>query len=307
MGAPEAQGGPPPWINPGLQQQIEWRDGDIVISVPPKSGTTWTMNIVHQLLTGGDADFADIYAQVPWIEFVPRPGVSLEELAGEINAMDRSRRRAFKTHSAPPGVPFIEPGTGPDVRYLVVCRDPEEALVSLKPFLEQHAPEWFDLWGVPHDALVKPDFPTFYQDIAVGMGFEGALFGFLQAWWALRDWSNVRLLHFSDMKKDHDGSLQRIADFIGVHPSEREWAAIREYTSFAWMKQHDRKFEASTVAPFPVLRPGAMVRKGKAGAAAEDGMTPDIARHLRDAGSRICPDETAVRWFYEGGPVPASR
>src|SRR5579872_5744493 len=64
----------PPWIRPEIQQKIKWRDGDIVISVPPKSGTTWTMNIVHQLLTGGTADFRDIYQEVPWIEFVGYPG-----------------------------------------------------------------------------------------------------------------------------------------------------------------------------------------------------------------------------------------
>ena len=55
--------GPPPWINDTIQQRIEWRDGDIVVSVPPKSGTTWTMNIVHQLRSGGDPSFADIYAR----------------------------------------------------------------------------------------------------------------------------------------------------------------------------------------------------------------------------------------------------
>ena len=66
-------GGPPPWINETIQQQIGWRNGDVVIAVPPKSGTTWTMNIVHQLRSGGDATFADIYSEVPWIEFVSAP------------------------------------------------------------------------------------------------------------------------------------------------------------------------------------------------------------------------------------------
>ena len=41
------EGAPPPWINESMQQLIEWRDGDIIVSVPVKSGTTWTMNIVH--------------------------------------------------------------------------------------------------------------------------------------------------------------------------------------------------------------------------------------------------------------------
>ncbi len=53
-----------PWIRPEIQQQIRWRDGDVVISVPGKSGTTWMMNIVHQLHTGGDADFADVYVEI---------------------------------------------------------------------------------------------------------------------------------------------------------------------------------------------------------------------------------------------------
>ena len=54
-----------PWIDPLLQQQIEWRDGDVVVSVPIKSGTTWMMSIVHQLRSGGDPDFVDVYAEVP--------------------------------------------------------------------------------------------------------------------------------------------------------------------------------------------------------------------------------------------------
>jgi hypothetical protein len=59
----EAPPAGPPWIQPDIQQKIEWRDGDVVVSVPLKSGTTWTMNIVHQLVTGGTSDFQDIYAK----------------------------------------------------------------------------------------------------------------------------------------------------------------------------------------------------------------------------------------------------
>ena len=61
------------WLNPPLQKKIEYRPTDTIISVPAKSGTTWTMNIFHQLRTGGDADFKDIYQEVPWAEFMERP------------------------------------------------------------------------------------------------------------------------------------------------------------------------------------------------------------------------------------------
>lgn len=39
-----------------------------------------TMNIFHQLRTGGDPDMKDVYAEVPWIEFKEYPGQSDEEL-----------------------------------------------------------------------------------------------------------------------------------------------------------------------------------------------------------------------------------
>ena len=74
------KGGKPPWINPERAQGVALRDGDIWISVPAKSGTNWMMNIVHQLLTGGDADFDSIYSVVPWPEFVERPGQPAQEV-----------------------------------------------------------------------------------------------------------------------------------------------------------------------------------------------------------------------------------
>ena len=105
------KGGPPPWIDPKMQQRIEWRDKDILISVPIKSGTTWTMNIVHQLLTGGDPDFEDIYAEVPWIEILQRPGQPAQEMLDRVAAMAHDRPRALKTHSAPPTLPYLDEDT----------------------------------------------------------------------------------------------------------------------------------------------------------------------------------------------------
>lgn len=56
------------WFSPPLQMKVQHQPGDTIIAVPAKSGTTWTMNIFHQLRTGGDPDFKDIYAEVPWME-----------------------------------------------------------------------------------------------------------------------------------------------------------------------------------------------------------------------------------------------
>lgn len=298
MNDPAHARGLPPWIQPDMQRHIAWRDGDIVIAVPPKSGTTWTMNIVHQLLSGGDPDFVDIYGEVPWIEFVTRPGMAVEELLERLERMPADRRRAFKTHSPPS---LFEAAQGKDVRYVVVMRNPEEALVSMKPFIEQHSDEWFALWGMPREGVTHADFPTFYREVMAGMGMHRRLFEFLRDWWPLRHRPDVLMLHYRDMTREHERAIRSIAKFLGIRPDPEQWIGILEYTSFAWMKRHGTKFDALTAASVPLLKPGTMVRKGSAGGAHEDGMTADIAAEVRALGREICPDEEALRWFYEGG------
>jgi aryl sulfotransferase len=298
--------GPPeeggiPWIDPTMQQEISWRDGDIVVSVPPKSGTTWTMNIVHQLRSGGDADFADVYAEVPWLEFVPGPTADRAELVAEFERLTRERRRAFKSHSAPPDLPYVEPGTGPDVRYLVTVRNPDEAVASMWPFLAAHSDAWFELWQVPKDEVLGPDLATFFEHM--GPMLVGTIFGAVAAWWPLRDRPNVHLVHFNDLKREPEASVRRIAEFLGFDPTPEQWDAVLEYTSFTWMKAHEDKFELRTIGEVPPLDPGAMIRKGKIGASAEDGVTPEMSAAIRAMGSEIVTDPVALAWCYAGGAL----
>lgn len=284
------------WLDPEIQQKIRWREGDIVVSVPPKSGTTWTMNIVHQLRTGGDPDFADIYAEVPWLEFVEHPRRTAEEVVARIDSMPADRRRAFKSHSAPPMLPYLD-----DVKYVVIVRNPEEAIASLEPFMRQHTAEWLELWQIPRAAFVQPDFESFYTRSLVAEALPAMFFGFMAQWWPLRQRDNVLLLHFADMKRDHEGSVRKIASFLGLEPSAEQWPTILEHTSFAWMKQHDRKFDATTITEVPFWYPGAMVRHGRVGAAREDGVTEAIARDLAARGRELLQDEAAFEWLYHGG------
>jgi hypothetical protein len=298
--------GPPPWINDTIQQRIEWRDGDIVVSVPPKSGTTWTMNIVHQLRSGGDSAFADVYAEVPWLEFVPGPDRILDDLVAAFDAMPRDRRRAFKSHAAPPTLPYQRPGSGVDVRYVVIARNPDEALASFRPFIAAHSDAWFDLWEVPREGLVGEDVETFFAGIG-SQGIVPMIFGFLAAWWPLRHEPNVMLLHYADMKRDHEGSVRRIAEFLGFDVLDEQWPAILEYTSFSWMKAHEDKFELRTVGDIPILDPGAMIRKGQVGASADDGITSQISDATAAIGRTMLTDPEAFDWCYHGGDATTPR
>jgi Sulfotransferase domain len=294
-----------PWLDPELQKEIEWRDGDIIVSVPPKSGTTWMMNIMHQLRAGGDPDFKDIYVEVPWVEFVQGPEDTREKRLERYRSMPTSQRRIFKTHAAPPMIPYVEPGpNAPDVKYVVVVRNPEEAIVSMKPFLEGHTRAFFDLWKVPKDEMVRPTFAQFYREVMGKMPVHLMFYGFLATWWALRHNSNVRIVHFSELKRAPERVIPELAEFVGFSPVEEQWPKILEYSSFEWMKKHQGKFEAREVHGFPMLESGAMVRKGAMGAAHEDGMTEEISQEMRARGAEIVKDPKLLDWFYRGGPLP---
>ena len=295
--ADEGHGPPVPWIDPRMQQQVGWRNGDIVISVPVKSGTTWTMNIVHQLRSGGDPDMEDVYAEVPWLELLAGPTVEPDEVVRQIDAMPAEPRRAFKTHSGPGALPYHAPGSGVDVRYVVVMRHPDEVLASMYPFISRHSREWFALWGIDKDEFVPPDFPAFVDGLGMDL-VGGSVFSFAAAWWPLRNEPNVLMMHFSDMKRDHEGSVRQISDFLGFEPDPEQWARVIEYTSFPWMKQHGEKFEIRTLTEVPILESGAMVRKGRVGAAREDGVTEEMSARLAAMGQQIVGDEEALAWIY---------
>lgn len=312
------------WFQPPLQCKVDYRAGDTIIAVPAKSGTTWTMNIFHQLRTGGDPDFRDIYAEVPWPELKERPDQEDSELLERWAAMPTSVPRAFKTHSQPGPDGGIAPEMGcfanfrDDLKYIVVVRNPEESVVSFKPFIEMHSLELWKLWNATEMRadLVRSTFQEFFDDVVL-KGFPnmpaemvppGGLltmlfFGFINGWWPLRNKPNVLMLHYNDMKADHEGSVRKIAAHLGFTPSEEQWPKVLEYTSFAWMKEHEEKFEISTLLPFKLLEKGAMVRKGQAGQAAEDGMTPQIQAVIHEWADKMVLDAAARKWLFEGGAL----
>jgi aryl sulfotransferase len=97
-----------------------FRDGDIVIAIYEKAGTTWTQQIVSQLVFEGAANVA-VQTISPWVD-LPLPPAQ-EKLA----MLDAQRHRRFvKTH-----LPVDALVYAPEARHLYVGRDGRDIAWSL--------------------------------------------------------------------------------------------------------------------------------------------------------------------------------
>lgn len=124
---------------------FEPRPGDIVVTTPPKSGTTWTQSILAMLIAGDPATDADTAYKSPWIDISVR---SVEEVMERLAAQEH--RRQVKTHTPFDGIPYWS-----GLRYISVYRHPIDvhfsfrkhnanmAIEALNPFFPEDVEESF--------------------------------------------------------------------------------------------------------------------------------------------------------------------
>src|SRR4051812_48155359 len=191
------------------------RASDVIIASYAKCGTTWLQQMVHSLRTGGDLDFDDISRVVPWIE-------TAADLGLDLDGAQRAEPRAFKSHLSYDQVPA-------GARYIVSVRDPRDALVSGYRFFEGW---FFEPGAIDIETLGRARFVegrTYYTHLA--------------SWWPHRHDDNVLLLAYEQMQNDHEGSVRRVAEFIGFGDDDSRIAiAIRE-SSLASMQAHHDKYD----------------------------------------------------------------
>jgi aryl sulfotransferase len=217
--------------------EFDFRDDDIVIATYAKSGTTWTQQIVGQLVFEGDPN-VQINEISPWVDLrVPPKAVKLPELAAQ------THRRILKTH-----LPVDALVLSPRAKYLYVGRDGRDVVWSMY----NHHVNANDLWyaalndtpGLVGPPIERPDadirryFRTWLEND--GQPFWSPWEN-ISSWWAARELPNVLFVHFNDLKADLPGQMRRIADFLDIDIAPDRWPAILEHCSFDYMKAHAEK------------------------------------------------------------------
>ena len=217
------------------------REDDIVISTSYKAGTTWTQNIVANLLFQDGELPGPGMTLSPWLDMRHRP---LEPLLAHIEA--QTHRRFIKTHLALDGLPFYE-----QVRYVVVGRDPRDVFMSLL----NHHNGYTDEAKAGFTAMAKKVGVPFPIDIGTPReawkgwmtrgSFEWETDGFpywshlhhFQTWWDYRHLPNIFFVHFNHLLATPEAEIRRLADFLDIEINEARLPGILDRISFGTMKR----------------------------------------------------------------------
>jgi aryl sulfotransferase len=279
-------------MNSTVWNDFKFRDDDIVIATYAKSGTTWTQQILAQLIFNG-AENIDVAAMSPWLDLRVMPP---EAIAGLEHL---PHRRFVKTHLPVDALVF-----SPCAKYLYIGRDGRDTLWSLYNHHANANDIWYDALNNAPGRVGPPIEPPpesvhdYFRDWLARDGHPfWPFWENVRSWWAVRNLPNVKLVHFGDLKKDLGGSIRDIAAFLDISIDEKTFPAIVEHCSFDYMKAH-----AEQMAPLNgALWNGGgktFINKGTNGRW-RDTLTPDdIAAYEARAEAELGPDCAA--WLARG-------
>lgn len=207
------------------------RDGDIVVTTPAKSGTTWTQGILAMLIAGDPQVDAELSMKSPWIDIKIRP---LEEVMTRLDA--QAHRRQVKSHSPLDCIPWWN-----EVRYVTVYRHPIDMHFSARKHMQNMS---VDVGLAPVPADPRDSFHAFLDNDVDHLGLPAVLDHY-RATLARDGRKNLLRLHYADMTRDLEGAVARLAAHTGLTQPPEVMAAIVAGATFDSMKANAARFAPS--------------------------------------------------------------
>jgi hypothetical protein len=284
-------------------RQFELHGGDIIISTPPKCGTTWTQMLCALLIFDGPKFPAALEQLSPWVDSLSR---SMDDIRATYAAQEH--RRFIKTHTPLDGLPERD-----DVTYVVVGRDPRDVAVSMEHHLANFDLDRFlqlrekavgldDLSSLPSRPLPSDDprqrFRTFVTvDDLGGPATLASVLHHLTSGWERRRAPNVAMFHYADYVHDLPGEMVRLAGALGMELAPDRAVELAPEASLTSMRE--RAGDVVPSASQGVFRSiDAFLRAGSTGEWKDRVTEADIA--IYDARvAELVPPELA-RWAHRG-------
>jgi aryl sulfotransferase len=276
-----------------IWNDLRFRDDDIVISTYAKSGTTWTQQIVAQMLFGPDPDL-EVAEMSPWLDLrVPPKEVKLPMVEAQ------THRRFLKTH-----LPLDVLVFSPKAKYIYIGRDGRDVVWSMYNHHVNANQLWYEAVNDTPGRVgppVKPppgDIRQYFRDWMEGDGYPfHSFWDNVRTWWEFRHLPNILFVHFANLKRDMLGQMRRIAEFLDIPIDETRWEKILEYCSFDWMKRNAAK-TVPLGGAFWDAGAQVFINRGVNGRWAEILTPEDVAEYEAWAVQELGPE--CARWLATG-------
>ena len=211
-----------------IEKEFVVQNDDVFVVTYPRSGTTWTEQMVHLLINQGEQGEQRITDAVPWLETLPhRPNGMVAFLK------TMPQRRLFTSHLPYPLIPPLKNTTA---KIIYLARNPKDVAVSTY-FHNQSKLGYEGTWDEHFQEFLNGD-----------VGF-GPYFDHVLPWWqASQKDKNILFMKYEDMKLDHAGNVAKLASFMDLQVdlqvietvvtlSSLKSMTSNETTNFDWIPQ----------------------------------------------------------------------
>ncbi|XP_031617061.1 sulfotransferase 1 family member D1-like [Contarinia nasturtii] len=216
------------------------RSDDVWILGYPKSGTTWTLNIVSQLKNG--FDFSKEPLAIYTGLFLERFTVNPEDGYKDLELLNKAPSpRVIQSHLPPHLLPVELWTVRPKIIYM--ARNPKDVAVSFF-HMSRDALKYYS-------GTIEEQFDIFLENRSL----YAPLHAHILAYWQLRNLDHLLFLNYEEQLADRFAAVKKIAKFLECTYGEEELKELMEYTSIENM----RKLYTKPMNGFQFFR------KGKAG------------------------------------------
>uniref|UniRef100_A0A1L8E4R0 Putative sulfotransferase n=1 Tax=Nyssomyia neivai TaxID=330878 RepID=A0A1L8E4R0_9DIPT len=266
------------------------REDDIWVATFPRSGTTWTQELVWMIANDLDYEGAQkdpLTKRFPFFEFAmffhpetkaelmklnadsPENQAFVEEIAVPAYKFlpHINERRFIKTHFPfsllPPSV--LESGA----KVIYVARNPRDVAVS-----------FYHLNRLYRSQGYIGDFPTYWGYFERNLAPWMPYWSHIREGWEHRNNPNVLFMFYEDMNRDLAATIRRVSDFLGKSYTDAQIKRLQKYLSIEEFRNNDA-VNCAELKEIQLLNNGEQghVRRGKSDGWSEE-YTPELKERV---------------------------